>query len=348
MFLLNCRTNWSKPLGQRTTRKLTLEYTTNLIAVGLYLCLLLPSLYQGVHPSLKPKVQDNLQFRGIVCHQSMHTARPRVSATNVVLRMPEATNVQSMCSCILWKSSGISFQFQRMILNQFLLSPSPFTVFICMALQWIKWHIPSPSDLWANLVGHSVLILLDSGSSISFVSSAIAYQLPTPPVPCPSFCVQVANGSKLSCSSQIVDAVWSVQGCQFVTTLKVLDLQPYDMVIGMDWLSLHSPMMVHWADRWLSITVGSSLVKLYGVQASGSHGALVQLCSLSDLPDKEQSLIQSLPPVTSAAGQIFFGVCISFWAATCSGLRSSDSIASWCTSGPNATLPVRACSQVGN
>jgi hypothetical protein len=54
-------------------------------------------------------------------------------------------------------------------------------------------------------------------------------------------------------------------------------------------------MMVHWADRWLSITVGSSLVKLYGVQASGSHGALVQLCSLSDLPDKEQSLIQSLP-----------------------------------------------------
>jgi hypothetical protein len=59
-----------------------------------------------------------------------------------------------------------------------------------------------------------------------------------------------------------MDVVWSIQGCQFVTTLNVLDLQPYDMVIGMDWLSLHSPMMVHWADHWLSITLGSSLVKL--------------------------------------------------------------------------------------
>lgn len=32
------------------------------------------------------------------------------------------------------------------------------------------------------------------------------------------------------------------------------------------------------------------------MQASSSHGALVQLCNLSDLPDKEQSLIQSLHP----------------------------------------------------
>jgi hypothetical protein len=54
-------------------------------------------------------------------------------------------------------------------------------------------------------------------------------------------------------------------------------------------------MLVHWADKWLSLTVGSSPVKLYGVQASDGQGALVQLCSLSQLPDTDQHIIQSLP-----------------------------------------------------
>jgi hypothetical protein len=68
------------------------------------------------------------------------------------------------------------------------------------------------------------------------------------------------------------------------------------MIIGMDWLSEHSSIWVHWADKWLSLTVGSSLAKLYGVQASDGQSALVQLCSLSQLPDTDQHIIQSLPP----------------------------------------------------
>jgi hypothetical protein len=41
----------------------------------------------------------------------------------------------------------------------------------------------------------------------------------------------------MSCSSQIVDAFWFIQGQQFVSTLKVLELQHYDMITGMDWLA---------------------------------------------------------------------------------------------------------------
>jgi hypothetical protein len=53
----------------------------------------------------------------------------------------------------------------------------------------------------------------------------------------PPLSVLVANGSHMSCSSQIVDAFWFIQGQQFVSTLKVLELQQYDMIIGMDWFS---------------------------------------------------------------------------------------------------------------
>jgi hypothetical protein len=53
-------------------------------------------------------------------------------------------------------------------------------------------------------------------------------------------------------------------------------------------------MMVHWSGKWLTIPVGSSSVKLYGVKASMGQGAFVQLCSISDLSNKEQTLIHNL------------------------------------------------------
>lgn len=80
-----------------------------------------------------------------------------------------------------------------------------------------------------------------------------------------------------------------------MSTFKVLELQHYDMIVGMDRLSTYSPMTVHWADRWLSIPHGRTFVKLYGVQTSSTQGAFIQLCRLVDLSDKDQLVIKDLP-----------------------------------------------------
>jgi hypothetical protein len=63
-----------------------------------------------------------------------------------------------------------------------------------------------------ELGGLSASILLDLGSSISFLSFSIAHQPPTARVGCPCLLVQVANGYRLSCISKIPDAMWSIQG----------------------------------------------------------------------------------------------------------------------------------------
>jgi hypothetical protein len=59
-----------------------------------------------------------------------------------------------------------------------------------------------------------------------------------------------------------------------------LDIPTYDMIVGMDWLSTHSPMVVHWADKWLSMSTNGNSKKLFGVQTSQTHSALVQLYSM--------------------------------------------------------------------
>jgi hypothetical protein len=41
-------------------------------------------------------------------------------------------------------------------------------------------------------------------------------------------------------------------GYLFKQELKVLQLQTYDIILGMDWLENHSPTRIHWRHKWLS------------------------------------------------------------------------------------------------
>ena len=63
--------------------------------------------------------------------------------------------------------------------------------------------------------------------------------------------VHVANGHHLICQTEFVDMAWTVQSCTFTSTLKVLPLQHYDMIVGMEWLERFSPMQIHWSLKWM-------------------------------------------------------------------------------------------------
>lgn len=89
-------------------------------------------------------------------------------------------------------------------------------------------------------------MLVDSGSTHSFVSAEFADKLSTQQYFCPAIKVKVADGGVLSCSRELWNCQWWVQGQSFVTTLKFLPLGCYEVILGMDWLEDHSPMQVDW------------------------------------------------------------------------------------------------------
>lgn len=146
-----------------------------------------------------------------------------------------------------------------------------------------------------SVQGIDVLILLDSGSSHTFLSSSMASQLSGCTPAATNLHVQVANASHLCCSSELVDMVWYLNDYQFQSTVRVLPLSSYDMIVGMDWLTTHNPMMVHWADKWLTIPYQGSTVKLCGLHSGDLQCAVMELCHMVHLPDKEQTLISHLP-----------------------------------------------------
>lgn len=126
--------------------------------------------------------------------------------------------------------------------------------------------LPAPRTLClsGDIQSHKISILVDSGSSHSFICSSVASKLQGVSSLQSPLSVKVANGQKLSCSTHIVNAAWYVDGFDFHTDLKVLQLSAYDMILGMDWLDVHSPMKIHWQQKWLSIPYQGSTVVLCG------------------------------------------------------------------------------------
>lgn len=92
----------------------------------------------------------------------------------------------------------------------------------------------------------------------------------------------VQDNSLISCGG--------IQGHSFHTTLKIIPLKGYDVILGMDWLEEHSPMEIHWADKWLQFSHCNQLIRLQGILPTTSLGTLVSQHQLQAL-DKTDSIL---------------------------------------------------------
>jgi hypothetical protein len=168
---------------------------------------------------------------------------------------------------------------------------------------------------------HELPILIDSGSSASFISQHIVDKMQLTTSTATPVQVFVANGQKMICDKTAQDFSWLSQGHTFHTTVRVLPLICYDLVLGMDWLEYHSPMWIHWKQKIMRITHEGKRISLFGVkpktksclQLSGKQlqgllqkGNIAQLLQLSPvqeqimeapIPEQIQTLIQVYDPI---------------------------------------------------
>lgn len=131
--------------------------------------------------------------------------------------------------------------------------------------------------------GYAVLILVDSGCSCSFISSSVVSHLLDLLQLHVFFQVKVANGQTLQCQSELARVPWSIQGQQFTSTLKVLPLQSYDMILGMDWLEQYSPMDIDWQQKIIRFHMDDQLVTLCGVVPSMASDSVLSAIELHQL-----------------------------------------------------------------
>jgi len=111
-----------------------------------------------------------------------------------------------------------------------------------------------------------ILILVDSGSVGSFISSNVAAQLKNQLQDCQEAQYVTADGSPMVCSKRIPNLTWSTQGHTFTSFVGVLPLRCYDMILGVDWLEHCSPIWVHWTKKIMRFMHNDTRITLRGVR----------------------------------------------------------------------------------
>lgn len=168
--------------------------------------------------------------------------------------------------------------------------------------------------------GTELLLLVDSGSTHSFIDQRIGMKLNgiTPlnkPVT-----VKLADGGLMQCTHEVLNCCWWMQGHKFKSNFKLLQLGSYDAILGMDWLSQFSPMHIDWVNKWMEFQHLNQSVKLLGISActdkcptispdqlggminTGSVMLLIQLASVLQtssnvIPESVQQVLQQFKSV---------------------------------------------------
>jgi hypothetical protein len=113
-----------------------------------------------------------------------------------------------------------------------------------------------------------MLILIDSGSSHSFVSQSFLDLVGITPTPTAQLPVRVANGEVLRPSCMVAVLEWWAQGFTFHTDMRVLNIAAYDAILGYDGLKKHSPMVCHWELKTMEFVEGTQQVHIQGIRSN--------------------------------------------------------------------------------
>lgn len=98
----------------------------------------------------------------------------------------------------------------------------------------------------------------------------MADELPHSPRSLLKASVKIANGQLLYCTTAIPSCKFIIEGHHFHHDLKILHLDSYDLILGMDWLEQYSPMSIHWKSKWISLPYQGTTIVLQGLATSPS------------------------------------------------------------------------------
>ncbi|XP_026459437.1 uncharacterized protein LOC113360105 [Papaver somniferum] len=107
-------------------------------------------------------------------------------------------------------------------------------------------------------------ILIDSGSTHSFLDPAAAARCGGNLVPTASLLVAVANGNKMVSDAKCPSFKWQMQGHQFQFEMRLLTLGGCDMVLGVDWMKGMSPMVFDFNKLTVEFSLEGQPIKLQG------------------------------------------------------------------------------------
>lgn len=164
--------------------------------------------------------------------------------------------------------NDLDVQLTDEVLNQLAIEDALAEEFCTLSLNAISGTENGDAMRLRGLVKNKVmLMLLDSGSSHTFVSSAFLAMVGLVAVPTTPRQVKLGNGDTLITDHYVPQMQWWIQGHSFTTDMLVIDMSSYDVILGYDWLVAHSPINHHWGNRTMEFMLHGKQITISGVPA---------------------------------------------------------------------------------
>ncbi|KAJ3688355.1 hypothetical protein LUZ61_017519 [Rhynchospora tenuis] len=128
-----------------------------------------------------------------------------------------------------------------------------------------------------------ICVLIDTGSTHSFINPSLIDSHKWQVVTTDPLHVRIANGAAMTTSTKCEGLLFTLQNHELSGNVRLLNIQGYDLILGMDWLSLHSPMTIDWAAGQLQLCKGDKKL-VFTVQ---NEVAEVHLCKEAPCPITE-------------------------------------------------------------
>ena len=109
-----------------------------------------------------------------------------------------------------------------------------------------------------------VVMLIDSGATHNFISTALVQKLQISLMPTLSYGMVMGTGISVEAQGICKNVVVSFSGLDIVEQFLPFDLGGLDQILGMQWLNTLGPMIVHWKNLTMKFKMGGVRVTLQG------------------------------------------------------------------------------------
>nr|CAD1832908.1 unnamed protein product [Ananas comosus var. bracteatus] len=120
-----------------------------------------------------------------------------------------------------------------------------------------------------EIKGKVLSILVDTGSTHSFIDIGIAKETGAKISTTNPLLVTVANGQKVLSKLKCMGYVWEMQGEKYSADLRIIRLEGSSMILGIDWLKAHGPVTFDYVSNTVTITKGDRKISLKGMTEKG-------------------------------------------------------------------------------
>lgn len=118
--------------------------------------------------------------------------------------------------------------------------------------------------------GREISILIDSGSTHSYLNTFTASELQCIIEETPPWVIIVANGEKTVSKEKCSHFTWSMHGHSFEAELRLIPFGGCDIMLGHDWMWSYDPVTFHLKKNCLDVTKDGRKLQIQGVDDGAS------------------------------------------------------------------------------